>query len=63
MQELRYDTLAARQFVKQADMPQADPFDSAITTQAVSKRMTLVTSDVNILNSGIDGLKVIDATT
>lgn len=61
--ELRYDTLAARQFVKQADMPQADPFDTAITAQAVSKRMTLVTSDANILNSGIDRLQVIDATT
>lgn len=61
--ELRYDTLAARQFVMQANMPQADPFDTAITAQAVSKRMTLITSDANILTSGVDGLQVIDATT
>jgi PIN domain nuclease of toxin-antitoxin system len=61
--ELRYDTLAARQFVNQKDMTQADPFDFAITAQAISKRMTLVTSDDNILNSGLDGLQVIDAQT
>lgn len=61
--ELRYDTLAARQFVNQKNMPQADPFDFAITAQAISKHMTLVTSDDNILNSGLDGLLVIDAQT
>ncbi len=61
--ELRFDTLSARQFVNQENMPQSDPFDIAITAQAVSKRMTLITSDTNILNSGIDGLQVIDART
>lgn len=61
--ELRYDTLAARQFVDQKGMHQADPFDFAITAQAISKRMTLITSDDNILNSGLDGLQVIDAQT
>jgi PIN domain nuclease of toxin-antitoxin system len=58
--ELRYDTLAAKQFVNQKSMPQADPFDFAITAQAISKRMTLITSDNNILNSELDGLRVID---
>ena len=61
--ELRYDTLAARQFVTQKNMPQADPFDFAITAQAISKRMTLITSDDNILKSGLDGLQAIDAQT
>jgi len=59
--ELRYDTLAARQFVSQNNMPHADPFDFAITAQAISKRMTLITSDGNILGSGLDSLQVIDA--
>ena len=59
--ELKYDTLAARQFVSQKNMPHADPFDFAITAQAISKRMTLITSDANILSSKIDGLQVIDA--
>ncbi len=61
--ELRYDTLAARQFVKQKNMPQADPFDFAITALAISRHMTLITSDGNILNSGLDGLNIIDAQT
>jgi PIN domain nuclease of toxin-antitoxin system len=59
--ELRYDTLAARQFVSQKNMPQSDPFDFAITAQAISKHMTLITSDSNILSSGLDGLHVVDA--
>lgn len=59
--ELRYDTLAARQFVKQKNMPHADPFDFAITAQAISKHMTLITSDGNILNSALDGLQSVDA--
>lgn len=61
--ELRYDTLAARQFVDQKNMPHADPFDFAITAQAISKRMTLITSSSNILNSGLDDLQAIDAQT
>jgi PIN domain nuclease of toxin-antitoxin system len=60
--ELRYDTLAARQFVSQQNLPQADPFDIAIVAQAVSKRMTLITSDDNILAASIPGLHTIDAT-
>ena len=61
--ELRYDTLAAKQFVDQKNMPQADPFDFAITAQAISKSMILITSDDNILDSRLEGLQVIDAQT
>jgi PIN domain nuclease of toxin-antitoxin system len=61
--ELRFDTLAARQFVNQQNLPQADPFDTAIVAQAVAKHMTLVTSDHYILESAITGLHVIDAQT
>lgn len=59
--ELKYDTLSARQFVSQKSLPQADPFDTAITAQAISKRMTLITSDVHILDARLDGLHTIDA--
>ena len=59
--EFRFDTLAARQFLDQKNMPHADPFDYAITAQAISKRMTLITSDANILRSELDDLQVIDA--
>jgi len=60
--ELRYDTLAARQFVYQQELPQSDPFDVAIVAQAISKHMTLITSDDHILESSLDDLYVIDAT-
>jgi PIN domain nuclease of toxin-antitoxin system len=60
--ELRYDTLAARQFVSQKNLPQADPFDVAIVAQAISKHMTLITSDDHILVASIPGLYTIDAT-
>jgi PIN domain nuclease of toxin-antitoxin system len=60
--ELKFDTLAARQFVAQQSLPQADPFDFAIVAQAISKHMTLITSDYHILGSALEGLQVIDAT-
>lgn len=60
--ELRFDTLAARQFVNQQELPQGDPFDIAIVAQAISKHMTLITSDDHILASSLVGLYVIDAT-
>jgi PIN domain nuclease of toxin-antitoxin system len=60
--ELRYDTLAAKQFVNQQSLPQADPFDIAIVAQAVSKHMTLITSDDHILSASMPGLHTIDAT-
>ncbi|HEX4774421.1 MAG TPA: type II toxin-antitoxin system VapC family toxin [Candidatus Saccharimonadales bacterium] len=59
--ELRFDTLVARQFVDQQNLPQADPFDAAIVAQAVAKHMTLVTSDDFILDSSIEGLHSINA--
>jgi PIN domain nuclease of toxin-antitoxin system len=59
--ELRFDTLVARQFVDQQNLPQADPFDAAIVAQAISKHMTLITSDDNILGSSIKGLRIFDA--
>lgn len=60
--ELRFDTLVARQFVSQQNLPQTDPFDVAIVAQAIAKRMTLVTSDRRILESSLDGLRMINAT-
>ena len=60
--ELRFDTLAARQFVAQQNIPQSDPFDVAIVAQAISKRMTLITSDHHILETPLDGLSIRDAT-
>lgn len=60
--ELRFDTLAARQFVSQQNLPQADPFDFAIVAQAIVKHMTLITSDEHILEVSIPGLHIFDAT-
>lgn len=60
--ELRFDTLAARQFVSQSPLPQADHFDMAIVAQAISKRMTLATSDSNMLGLSMQGLHLVDAT-
>jgi PIN domain nuclease of toxin-antitoxin system len=59
--ELRFDTLCARQYVEQGELPQSDPFDAALVAQAISKRMVLVTSDHHILRSTVDGLRVMDA--
>ena len=62
MGELRFDTLSARQLASQEDLRQSDPFDAAIVAQAVSKHMTLITSDHYILASTVRGLYVQDAT-
>jgi PIN domain nuclease of toxin-antitoxin system len=59
--ELQFDTFAARQFVTQQNLPQADPFDVAIVAQAVAKHMTLMTSDDHILKVTVAGLRTIDA--
>jgi PIN domain nuclease of toxin-antitoxin system len=59
--ELRFDTLVARQLVSQQNLPQADPFDSAIVAQAVAKHMMLITSDKKILEASMTGLYTIDA--
>lgn len=59
--ELRYDTAAARQFVDLASLPQSDPFDIALIAQAITKKMTLITSDHHILTSTVSGLYCQDA--
>jgi PIN domain nuclease of toxin-antitoxin system len=59
--ELKFDTLVARQYIDQANLPQADPFDTALVAQAIAKHMTLVTSDHLILESKVTGLHYIDA--
>ena len=59
--ELRFDTLVARQFVDQQQLPQSDPFDTAIVAQAISKHMVLITSDHHILEYSVVGLHTIDA--
>ena len=63
MQQLSFDAWAMEHFVNLPELSWSDPFDFAIIAQAISKRMTLITSDDNILNSGLDGLQVIDAQT
>ncbi len=60
--ELRFDTLVAKQFVEQQNLPQADPFDAALVAQAVAKHMTLITSDHRMLESVVTGLHSVDAT-
>src|SRR5665213_1455504 len=60
--ELGFDTSCAKQIVDQKNLPQADPFDTAIVAQAITKHMTLMTSDDNILESQLSGLYSIDAT-
>jgi PIN domain nuclease of toxin-antitoxin system len=59
--ELRFDTLVARQFISQKNLPQSDPFDTAIVAQAVAKHMTLVTSDHHILEASVTGLHSLNA--
>lgn len=61
LKELRFDTLSARQFIDIPKLPMADPFDAALIAQAISKNMTLVTSDEHILNSRLNGLLLVDA--
>lgn len=63
IQQLPFDVWASEQYVKLPKLSWSDPFDGAIIAQAISRHMTLITSDDNILNSGIDGLQVIDAQT
>lgn len=61
LSELRFDTLAARQFTHQPKLPQADPFDMAMVAQAIAKKMILITSDHYLLEASISGLQIIDA--
>ncbi len=61
LQELRFDTLAARAYTQLPPLDWADPFDMAIMAQAIAKHMTLITSDHHILATHLDGLHLLDA--
>lgn len=61
LQELRFDTLAARTYTQLPPLGWADPFDMAVMAQAIAKRMTLVTSDHNILAAQLHSLHTLDA--
>ncbi len=63
IQQMPFNTWAAEHYLKLPELSWSDPFDMAIIAQAVSKHMTLITSDHNILNSGLDGLNIINAQT
>jgi PIN domain nuclease of toxin-antitoxin system len=63
IQQMPFNTWAAEHYLKLPELSWSDPFDAAIIAQAVSKHMTLITSDHNILNSGLDGLNIINAQT
>lgn len=60
-QVLPFDTFAARSFVAQIPLPQADPFDAGIVAQAVARGLTLITSDRHILEATVPSLRVVDA--
>lgn len=61
MQLISFDAWAAEHYINLPKLSWSDPFDGAIIAQAISKRMTLITSDSNILGSNLGGLKAIDA--
>lgn len=61
IQQIPFDTWAAEQYIALPALAWSDPFDAAIIAQAISKHMTLVTSDYNILGSTIAGLRTLDA--
>ncbi len=61
IQQIPFDSWAAEQFVGLHRLKWGDPFDAALVALALAKRMTLVTSDHNILSSKISELKTLDA--
>lgn len=61
IQQMPFDTWAAEHYLKLPELPWSDPFDTAIIAQAVSKRVTLITSDSNILKTEVVGLRTTDA--
>ena len=63
IQQISFNSWAGDHLIDLPKLSWADPFDIAIIAQAILKRMVLVTSDENILNSKLVGLKVIDAQT
>ena len=62
IQLIPFDAWAAAQQIKLPALAWADPFDTAIIAQTVTKHMTLATSDHNILESDIPGLRTLDVT-
>lgn len=61
IQQLPFDGRAVEHYISMPGLSWKDPFDGAIIAQAISKRLTLVTGDHNILSSGLDNLRVVDA--
>lgn len=61
IQQIAFDAWAAEHYIKLIELSWSDPFDAAIIAQATAKHMTLVTSDSNILEATIDGLRTLDA--
>lgn len=61
IQQIAFDAWAANHYIKLPELSWSDPFDAAIIAQAAAKHMTLVTSDSNILESTIVGLRTLDA--
>jgi PIN domain nuclease of toxin-antitoxin system len=61
IQQIAFDAWAAEHYIKLPELSWSDPFDTAIIAQAIAKHMTLVTSDSNILESTIIGLRTLDA--
>ena len=61
IQQISFNTWAAEHYLKLPELSWSDPFDAAIIAQAVSKHMTLITSDSNILKAKVVGLQTADA--
>jgi PIN domain nuclease of toxin-antitoxin system len=61
IQQISFDAWAASQYIELPNLPWTDPFDAAIISQAITKHMILVTSDQNILEINISGLRTLDA--
>ncbi len=61
IQLISFDAWASAEYVRLPTLAWADPFDTAIIAQAITKKMTLVTSDLNILESRISGLRTLNA--
>ncbi len=61
IQQIAFDSWAAEHYIKLPELSWSDPFDAAIIAQATAKHMTMVTSDSNILESTIVGLRTLDS--
>ncbi len=61
IQQIAFDSWAVEHYIKLPELSWSDPFDAAIITLAIAKHMTLVTSDSNILETTIIGLRTLDS--